>query len=134
MIILDNSVLSRIVRWRRAHANTSDIITELGTQGRALVVPGIVLQELLSGVPEGPQLDAVEQRLSRFTITVATVEHHRTAAHLRTRCQRAGIATTSPDALIAAHALLDRAPLLTSDRDFLHMARLVPDLRVIWLD
>ena len=134
MIVLDNSILSRTVRWRRPHAKTAEVLAALDEQGRGMVVPGIVLQEVLSGIPKGPQLDAVEQRLLRFRLVLATPEHHRLAARLRTRCQAGGVATTSPDALIAAHALIDGGCVLTSDRDFLHMAPLLPELQVIWLE
>lgn len=134
MIVLDNSILSRIVRWRHPHPETQRALTGLSAAGRLIIVPGIVAQEVLSGVPEGTQLDAVQARLSQFDLRLAALEHHHLAARIRTRCQRAGVTVSTPDALIAAHGIVEGAHVLTGDQDFMHMARCVPELRLLWVD
>jgi predicted nucleic acid-binding protein len=87
-----------------------------------IALPGIVLQELLSGIREKAQFERLEEILEGFPIILATKEIHIEAASIANACRSKGIATSTVDCLIAAMAIEHNAQLLTSDRDFVHMA------------
>ncbi|MFN8095451.1 MAG: PIN domain-containing protein [Vicinamibacteria bacterium] len=122
MILLDTSVLSAVLRRRKK----GDAEQELATRVEALLhgdhaiaLPGIVLQEILSGVADQAQrtrlLGSVRQS---FTILLASEGDHLKAADLASAAARKGITLSTPDALIAAQALNRRAALFTRDADF----------------
>lgn len=122
MILLDTSVLSAVLRRRKK----GDAERELATRVEALLhgdhaiaLPGIVLQEILSGIADQAQRAKVlaSVRLS-FTVFLASEGDHLKAADLASAAARNGIALSTPDALIAAQALNRRATLFTRDGDF----------------
>jgi len=86
------------------------------------VIPGIVLQELLSGVRTSDEFQRLQQILDGFPVLLATHDHHVTAALIANACIRAGVVVSAIDCLIAAITLESGARLLTSDRDFVRMA------------
>lgn len=95
-------------------------------EGEPLAVPGIVLQELLSGVRTREQFERLDGVMQPFPLLLATREHHLLAARITNTCRAAGIATTTPDTLIAASTILAGGTLLTWDADFAYIARVVP--------
>lgn len=130
MIVVDTSVWSRA--WRRAPAETGPaarLIAGLVLENTPLGTPGIVLQELLSGVRTEGDLQRLEALLSPFPTLLARREHHVLAARLFNTCRSKGIATTATDLLIAATAILGNSELLTYDLDFSGIATCTP-LRV----
>ena len=91
-----------------------------------LLLPGIVYQELLSGVRTEQAFDRLEEALSGFPILLADEATHRRAAKVRNACRSAGITAAAFDCLIAAHTLmLEDGTLLTLDDDFKHMSKVV---------
>ena len=122
MIGLDTSVLS--LAFRRSNV-TSPIALQLRRlieEDAPLSVPGIVFQELLSGVREPAQFARLHDLLEGFPPLLATKADHTQAAHLANTCRQAGIATTTPDCLIAAQTITRNGQLLTTDKDFDRMA------------
>lgn len=93
---------------------------------KEIALPGIVLQQLLSGIADRTRharvLDAVK---SSFPVALATEGDHLTAADLVNLTAGAGVALSTPDALIAAQALNRRASLFTTDDDFVRLRALV---------
>lgn len=130
--IVDTSVWS--IALRRAPGPT-DIppatlaLRKFVTEGRPIGLPGIVLQELLSGVRSDAEFDRLREVLSPFGVIYAQEEHHLEAARVFNRCRSKGIATTAPDALIVATVVVERGKLLTCDQDYVHMAKAI-DLRI----
>jgi predicted nucleic acid-binding protein len=102
-------------------------VQELMLGDLPLGLPGIVLQEVLSGIRAEKQFANLERRLlSAFTILPATVKHHVEAARLRNRCLTAGLNVSGPDCLIAALAIAGEHRLFARDDDFEAIARLAP--------
>jgi predicted nucleic acid-binding protein len=94
--------------------------------GETIVTTGLVLQELLQGF-SGPR--AREQILERFRtipLLVPDREDHIRAAELRNRCRRTGIQIGTIDALLAQLCLRHGLTMLSSDRDFHHIAAQYP--------
>ncbi len=130
MILLDTSVLSAALRRRARGLGELEIAERLQAllgSGQRVAVPGIVVQELLSGIRESSQFESVKRLLLRgYPILTAAVGDHVLAADVVNRCRRRGMAVSSIDALIAALAINSKASLFTTDEDFERIAGLVP--------
>jgi hypothetical protein len=130
VILLDTSVLSTALR-RRAKGSgelqVAERLLALLGSGQRVSVPGIVVEELLSGIRESSQFESVKHLLLRgYPILTAAVGDHVLAADIVNRCRRRGVAVSSIDALIAALAINSKARLFTTDADFERIAGLVP--------
>ena len=123
MIVVDTSVLSLAFRRRGSTAAEPPVVTLLRrmiSDDVPLGIPGIVLQELLSGVRRDGDHDRLQRLLEGFPILLAERADH-IAATISSACRRHGIAASTVDCLIAAIAISREAPLLTIDRDFSRM-------------
>lgn len=130
--IVDTSVWSIALRRSKRDSEPEPAMVALRTivtEGQPLALPGIVLQELMSGVRSEAEFDRLREVLSPFDVVHATEEHHMEAGRIFTRCRAKGIASSAPDALIAATAIVEGGKLLTCDRDFALIATAV-ELRV----
>jgi predicted nucleic acid-binding protein len=88
-----------------------------------VVVPGICVQELLSGVRTTGQFERLAALMSPFPVLLASRAHHVQAARIANSCRSAGVAVGVVDALIATLAVEHAARLLTTDDDFHRLAR-----------
>ena len=129
MILLDTSVVSAVLRRRRKGAAEEDLTTRVATLLRGdehVGIPGIVLQELLSGIGERRQHDRLLRAVhDSFPVVLATEGDHLKAADVANTCASLGRALSTPDALIAAQALNRRATLFTTDDDFQRLPEIV---------
>ena len=126
MIVLDTSVLSHVFRRPPRHVAESEVVkryTKLIHDEAPLVVPGIVYQELLSGVRDDLQFARLRRVLDGFPITLAGSADHLEAARLVNRLRRRGVAVSGTDALIAAITIERKAFLFTTDTDFHRIAQ-----------
>ena len=126
MILLDTSVVSAVLR-RRSRGEPEEAVARRVTallQGDQQVgLPGIVLQEVLSGIAERTQHEKLLAALrAGFPVILATEGDHLLAADLVSLGARRGLALSTPDALIAAQAINRHASLFTSDADFAALA------------
>jgi hypothetical protein len=90
--------------------------------GETILTTGLVLQELLQGF-SGPK--AREQILDRFSaipLLAPDRDDHIGAAELRNRCRRVGIQIGTIDALLAELCIRHELTMLTTDKDFTHIA------------
>ena len=88
-----------------------------------MALPGVVFQEILSGVSDRAQRDKLLATVREsFPVALATEGDHIMAADLATQAAKGGVRLSMPDALIAAQAINRRARLLTTDGDFLPLA------------
>lgn len=128
MIVLDTSVLSAVLRRRKRGDVEEDLAARVGSLLKSeeqVSVPGIVLQELLSGIAEQKQGERVLAAIREsFPVMLATEGDHLKAADLTNLAARKGGALSTPDALIAAQAFNRRASLFTTDGDFPELAAL----------
>lgn len=125
MILLDTSILSRALRRRGSrddvHARSLRTLVE---SDRPVAIPGIVAQEILSGIRSTTVAQAVSSAIDGFPILLATMRAHREAARIYSACRAEGIAASHIDCLIAAQAMLANAALFTSDTDFERIAEI----------
>ena len=97
-----------------------------------VVLTGVVMQELLQGLVEGPTMDRLVAELAKLSLLVPSRDDHLLAAEISTTCRRNGVRLATVDALLAALCVRRDLVLLSTDKDFVHAARYV-DLAV-WPD
>jgi predicted nucleic acid-binding protein len=126
LILLDTSVLSLAFRRRRrpplAGPDMAAEIERLIELDLPLAIPGVVIQELLSGIREAAQFRRLRRVLEGFPAIAATIVDHLAAAEIANACRAGGIAATTIDCLIAAQAVGADSSLFTLDQDFGHIA------------
>ena len=130
MILLDTSVLSRAFRRRSPGAEerrVRAVVEDLLDGEVPLGLPGIVLQEVLTGIRSDTQFAALEERLvASFNFVSAGADDHVEAARLANRCRAAGLSASGPDCLIAALAIAGSHELFAMDDDFRAIAKHAP--------
>jgi predicted nucleic acid-binding protein len=129
VIVLDTSVLSHVFRRPPERTEVSDVVARyinLVENQAPLVVPGIVFQEILSGVRDDVQFQRLRRAIEGFPLLLAEEADHLNAARLLNSLRRKGVIASTIDALIAATAMRREALLFTTDRDFEQIASLVP--------
>jgi predicted nucleic acid-binding protein len=134
VILLDTSVLSRVFRRRSPGPEEIRLLETLeGLLSGDVEVgpPGIVLQEVLSGIRLERQFKELQGRLlSSFSIVRPTVEDYLEAARLKNRCLAAGVNVSGIDCLIAALAISGSHELFAVDGDFRNIAERSPRLKL----
>ena len=130
MILLDTSVLSAALRRRRpglADSRLAETLSRLLASGERVGVPGLVLQEVLSGIRDALQFEKIKNVLLRgYPIVLAETPDHQLAAAIVNGCARKGIAVSSGGGLLAAIAINRNASLFTKDQDFGRISKLFP--------
>jgi predicted nucleic acid-binding protein len=130
MILIDTSVLSRAFRRRKPGTaeNTLKVAVDSLLAGDDDIgLPGIVLQEVLSGIRSEQQFDELHQLLvGAFAIVHPTTTDHVSAAKLRNRCIAKGLNASGIDCLITTMAIARGAELFVIDDDFVAIAKHAP--------
>jgi hypothetical protein len=130
VILLDTSVLSRVFRRTRPgpeERRLQAVFDELMAGDVPLALPGIVLQEVLSGIRTHRQfVDLSSKLLAGFAIVPEGVSEHVEAARLKNVCLGKGLNVSGIDCLIAACALVGGHDLFTVDEDFAAIAKHAP--------
>lgn len=136
MILLDTGVVSAVLRRRRrgeVEQRVFDTVTSLLDSHESVALPGIVFQEVLSGIADARQERKVLRGIREsFPVMLADEEDHLRAARLANEAAASGIAASTPDTLIASQAIGLESELLTVDPDFEYLAEL-SDLKVLFL-
>jgi predicted nucleic acid-binding protein len=91
--------------------------------GEALMTTGLVLQEILQGFSGPKTRGQILDRFSAIPLLVPDRDDHVRAADLRNHCRRAGLQIGTIDALLAELCIRHELTMLTSDRDFMHIAK-----------
>ncbi len=127
MLFADTSVWSLALR-RDASPEGPQVrrLREALSGGEAVHTTGIVLQELLQGY-RGPRAGAqVVERFAALPLIVPARDDHIDAAALRNTCRGHGIQVGTIDALLAQLCIRHDLVMLTTDRDFSHIAQWTP--------
>jgi len=130
MIVLDTSVLSRVFRRQRPgrdEERVRAVVEDLMTSDAQIGLPGIVLQEVLSGIRSESQFAGLARRLvTAFAILHPTTADHVEAARLRSTCLAKGLNVSGPDCLIASLVVGGDHELFTEDADLAAIAKHAP--------
>ena len=122
-LFVDTSVWSLALR-RDSPPETSEVrrLREALGGGETVYTTGLVLQELLQGC-RGPRAGArIIDRFAAITMIVPTRGDHIDAARLRNECRGHGIQVGTIDALLAQLCIGHKLVMLSTDRDFSHIA------------
>jgi predicted nucleic acid-binding protein len=126
-LFVDTSVWSLAFR-RDQLAQTPEVeaLRSALTTRQAVISTGLVLQELLQGFAGPKQRDLLIERFRTLSMIVPDRDDHIQAAEAKNACRRKGIQLGTVDALLAAICMRRDIPMLTTDRDFIHAAAVVP--------
>ena len=91
-----------------------------------VVTTGVILQELLQGFSGPRARKDIIDRFSALPLLVPDRQDHIDAAELRNQCRRSGVQIGTIDALLAQLCIRHGLTLLTTDRDFVHVASHCP--------
>ena len=103
------------------------VFDELMASDVPLGMPGMVLQEVLSGIRSHRQFsDLTAKLLAAFTVVPEGVPEHVEAARVRNTCLGKGLNVSGVDCLIAACAITGNHELFAVDEDFEAIAMHAP--------
>lgn len=125
MIVVDTCVLSETFRKKTKLRNTQivECVSQMIKDDWPLIIPGIVLQEFLTGFITDKSFQKALDALSGFNVNYADYEDHLMAARIRSQCHKKGIQSSSIDTLIAAMTINLNGRLLTIDNDFKNISQ-----------
>lgn len=126
-VLIDTSIWSEAFRRRSVNQESPQVLElrELVRECNAVMI-GAVRQELLSGITDTRQFEALRDRLRAFPdVPLHSSDYEFAALHFTT-CRRHGIQGSNTDFLICAVADRIGVPIFTSDRDFSHFSAHVP--------
>jgi len=126
-VIVDTSVWSLALR-RKEPSSHPEVkrLTELIADGQPIFLLGVILMEILSGIREPSQVQRIRRTLDAFPLLEPIRSSYINAAILGTICRSKGIQTGQTDLLIAQTAIEHNCYLLTTDKDFVEIARYSP--------
>lgn len=125
-VIVDTSVWSLAFRRRAVPKSTEVVVLVRLVEQGLVVLLGPVRQEVLSGIKHRDQFERLQERLSAFPDLELTTRDFETAAELCNLCMTKGVQASHTDFLIAAAAIIRGYAVLSADRDFENIARIVP--------
>ena len=125
MIVVDTCVLSEAFLKKTRLRNTQivECLSQMIKDDWPLVIPGIVLQEFLTGFITDKSFQKGLDVLSGFNVNYADYEDHLMAARIRSQCHKKGIQSSTIDVLIAAMTINLNGRLLTVDNDFKNISK-----------
>ncbi len=94
--------------------------------GDGVFTTGLILQELLQGFSAPKSRNRILETFAALPLITPERQDHVDAAALRIQLRKKGIQTGTIDVLLARLCLRHGLSILTSDTDFVHMARFVP--------
>ncbi|MDR2155080.1 MAG: PIN domain-containing protein [Burkholderiaceae bacterium] len=126
-LLVDTSVWS--LALRRDAQSTLAQVQQLKNAlygSEVIVTTGLILQELLQGFL-GPKAQAqIVERFAALPLLQPDRDDHIHAAALRNTCRRAGVQIGTVGALLAQLCIRHDVMLLTTDKDFTHVAKHCP--------
>jgi predicted nucleic acid-binding protein len=123
-LLIDTSVWSLALR-RNAAATEPQVhaLKQALAGADQVVTTGLILQELLQGF-SGPNAGSrIIESFAALGMIQPTREDHIAAADLRNTCRQAGVQVGTVDALIAQLCIRHDITLLSTDQDFVHVAK-----------
>ena len=124
-ILVDTCIWSEVLRHKNPNQELKAKLNDLIQDGRVCMV-GFIRQELLSGISNPKQFNALKKGLSAFTDIPLTTEHFEKAAEFSNTCRSKGVQGSTIDFLICAVACLDKLEIYTTDKDFESYKKYLP--------
>ena len=121
MILIDTCVLSEAFRKSANPTKYSRYIEsfkQMILDDWPLAIPGIVLQEYLTGFKTDQKFENAREIISGFPVVLAEEDDHLLASRIRSQCISKGVSAHGIDCLIAATSINRNYRLVTFDKDF----------------
>lgn len=138
MIVVDTSVWSLALRRTKSDhpvPKAARLLRGLIEDGQPVAVPGVVKQELLSGLRNPAQFERLHRVLEPFPVLLATDADHVDAARVVNTCRANGVSAGPIDALVVALTMRVDGLLLSTDADYRHVQAHVPfNLQLLGVD
>ena len=118
-VLVDTCIWSPALRKRGAQAKSPTVseLEKIIYHGEA-VFPGVIRQEVLSGLSNPTQFRKVRDELRHFGDFPVETKDHEYAAELFTLCRSKGVQGSHTDFLLCALSLRHNIPIFTTDKDF----------------
>ena len=124
-IIVDTSVWSLAFRRKEIDQTYRVLLGDLISDGRVVLL-GAVRQEVLSGIRHAEQFARLRLALRAFPNLRLELQDYELAAEYANQCRTNGVQGANTDFLICAAAVSRNYEILTTDRDFVFFAELLP--------
>jgi predicted nucleic acid-binding protein len=129
-VLVDTTIWSLALRRKPedlsvVERSMAEELRDLVREGRVFL-PGIVRQEVLSGIKNPAQFEKIRIFLRPFPDESLEIEDYEMAATANNSCRAKGIAISAVDALICAIALRKELLIFTTDSDFKSYSRVLP--------
>ncbi len=129
-VLVDTPIWSLVFRrrWHSPHSTDAEIADRLKSlidEDQAVML-GPIRQEILSGIREQKQFEALREALQGFTDLALTRQAYEKAAEFFNICRKKGIQGSNTDYLICAAAFQSNAEIFTTDKDFTHYLKHLP--------
>lgn len=129
--LVDTSVLSEALRRKKNSINSSDtLVKKIIEQKDEIVLIGIILQEILTGISDKKLYLEIKEILSDFSYLEIKKEDYIFASEIRNLSKQNGITISSFDAIIASIAIHHKITLVSFDKDFKLISKLF-DLKIL---
>ncbi len=124
-ILVDTSIWSLALR-KKIIANDKIVtqLRELITESRVEII-GPIRQEILSGINDAHHFQKLRHYLSAFEDYPLSRQDYENAAEMYTLCRKKGIQGSNTDFLICAVAVNNKMSIFTTDKDFIHFAKML---------
>lgn len=124
-VLVDTSVWSLALRRASPAPHTAvGILQELIKDGRVAML-GPLRQELLSGVKSPAQFQKLATALEAFPDEQLETDDYVEAAQCFNKCRARGVQGSNTDFLLCAVSQRHGLPILTTDKDFAHYAKVL---------
>ena len=129
-VIIDTSVWSEALRRKKNTINSSEtIIRKIIEKDIEILLLGIILQEILSGISNEKLYNEIKKILDDFVYLETTKNDYIYASELSSKCRSNGIKAGSIDYLIASTTIQNDLHLVTYDKDFVNISKYT-DLKI----
>ncbi|OED36475.1 hypothetical protein AB833_28145 [Chromatiales bacterium (ex Bugula neritina AB1)] len=112
-------------RDERPNFSELKILIKKLDSGEEIYSSGAILQELLQGFTGAKAAYAIVERFTAIPMLVPKTSDHIQAAEIRNKSRRMGVQVGTIDALIAQLSIRYELSLLTADKDFRHMSKVI---------
>jgi predicted nucleic acid-binding protein len=126
VIFVDTCVLSEAFRKQakgKRQSKQVELFHQMIVDDWPIALPGIVLQEFLTGMKTEKQFERAQEVLSGFPVILADEQDHLLASRIRSQCLSKGVSAHGIDCLIASSSINRNSRLLSFDKDFLAIAK-----------
>ena len=132
MTLVDTSVLINFFRGRETPGTRH--LENLIKEEKAFCINEFIYQEILQGAKDEKEFATLKSYLSEiplFSLNLG-IQSYENAANLNFRCRRKGVTIRSTiDLLIAETAIENNIFLLHDDEDFVNMAKVITELKLV---